>query len=106
MTMPIRFFAAILAFFCLSFPAFAQSGRAEDIVLGNNPQLLSCYKNDECVVVRGVCGEWRAVNQTNEHKLVDAINFMRVGVECQSSPDNRNKPNASCSLSGICQLAD
>lgn len=88
---------------CAALPAQAET--AEDIVTGEHPEYYHCRKDEECLVVKGLCGEWRVVNVMNEKKLTDAVNYLSVAVNCKEYAPTRSMPNAGCSPDGICQLS-
>lgn len=95
-------YGILLLAVCAARPAQAET--AEDIVSGEHPEYYSCGKDEECVAVKGLCGEWRVVNTRNEKKLTDAINYLSVAVNCKEYAAPRSQPNAGCSPDKICQL--
>lgn len=88
----------------LSAPVLAASS-AEEIVQGDHPDYVICKKSEECVTVKGLCGEWRVVNRSNEKKLTDAISYLSMATNCKEYVPYRSKPLSACSVDGICQLA-
>jgi hypothetical protein len=88
----------------LSLPVLAASS-AEEIVQGEHPDYVTCKKSEECLTVKGLCGEWRVVNRGNEKKLTDAISYLSMATNCKEYVPYRSKPSPACSVDGICQLA-
>lgn len=98
------FLAALLTLALFSaMPAFAET--AEQIVSNDHPDFFTCKKDAECVVVKGLCGEWRVVNIENEKKLTDAINYLSLATICKEYAPVRGKPGAGCSPDKLCQLS-
>ncbi len=87
----------------LAMPAAAET--AEQIVNEEHPEFYSCKKDEECVVVKGLCDEWRVVNIANEKKLTDAINYLTMAVNCKEYATYRPKPGAGCTPDRLCQLS-
>lgn len=97
-------FAAALAFVLLmATPTRAET--ADQIVSGEHPEFYNCKKDAECVVVKGLCGEWRVVNIENEKKLTEAVNFLSLATVCKEYAPDRGKPGAGCSPDRLCQLS-
>lgn len=58
-----------------------------------------CRKNDECVIVSGVCGGWEAVPRAFEADLIQRIQNINAEIDCMSR--TMPKPLAVC-LEGTC----
>lgn len=87
----------------LAKPAIAET--AEQIVTGDHPDYYHCGKDEECVVVKGLCGEWRVVNIANEKKLTEAINYLSLASVCKEYAPMKAKPGSGCSPDRLCQMS-
>ncbi len=89
----------------LLFTQPAQAGSAaEDVVFGDHPEYQNCVKTEDCVAVKTLCEDWRAVNKRHERKLADAVSFLSVAFVCKAYAPHRSQPEVACSLDRQCQL--
>lgn len=86
--------------------AGAMGSNAENVVFGDHPEYTACATSQDCLVVMGLCGEWRPVNREYEKTLADALSYMRMSTICKNTVTQQEKPIATCStVRSMCSIS-